>query len=191
MKQITGGDQITARHMRQDNFTFKPQCTLIVDANNAPSIRGIDEAFRRRMCVIPFNVTITEDQVDPDLPDKLLAEGPAIMRWIIEGALKWNESGLCIPACVEAATKDYLDQEDTFGAFLGEHFKDDPNGMVLNAQLHAMFNNHMESLGSPRWGAASISKEMKKRGYASFKSGASRGFRGISTKKSPQLAAVP
>ena len=190
LKQITGGDQITARHMRQDNFTFKPQCTLIVDANNVPSIRGIDEAFRRRMCVIPFNVTITEDQVDPDLPDKLLAEGPAITRWIIEGAVKWNESGLCIPTCVDDATKDYLDQEDTFGAFLSEFFEDDTNGFVLNAQLHTLFNNHMENLGSPRWGAASISKEMKKRGYASFKSGASRGFRGISVKKCPQLAAV-
>ncbi len=190
LKQITGGDQITARHMRQDNFTFKPQCTLIVDANNAPSIRGIDEAFRRRMCVIPFNVTITEDQVDPDLPDKLLAEGPAITRWIIEGAVKWSESGLCIPTCVDDATRDYLDQEDTFGAFLSEFFESDPNGSVLNAQLHSIFNNYMESLGSPKWGAASISKEMKKRGYPPFKSGASRGFRGISTKENPQLAAV-
>lgn len=190
LKQITGGDQITARHMRQDNFTFKPQCTLIVDANNAPSIRGIDEAFRRRMCVIPFNVTITKDQVDPDLSDKLLAEGPAITRWIIEGAVKWNESGLCIPSFVDDATKDYLDQEDTFGAFLCQYFEDDPNGSVLNAQLHATFNNHMENLGSSRWGTASIGKEMIKRGYVPFKSGASRGFRGISTKKSPQLAAV-
>ncbi|MDV4168231.1 phage/plasmid primase, P4 family [Rhodovulum sp. FJ3] len=191
LKQITGGDQITARLMRQDNFTFKPQCTLIVDANNAPSIRGIDEAFRRRMCVIPFNVTITEQQVDPDLPDKLLAEGPAITRWIIEGAAKWNKDGLCIPPCVKAATADYLDQEDTFGAFLNEHFEDDPNGVVLNAELHQKFKNYMESLGLPPWGAASISKEMKKRGYESFKSGSSRGFRGISARKSSQLAVLP
>ena len=120
----------------------------------------------------------------------MLAEGPAITRWIIEGAVKWNESGLCIPTCVEAATKDYLDQEDTFGAFLGDHFEDDSNGFALNAELHTMFNCHMDSLGAPRWGAASISKEMIKRGYVTFKSGGSRGFRRISIKKNPHLAAV-
>ncbi len=191
LKQITGGDQITARLMRQDNFTFRPQCTLIVDANNAPSIRGIDEAFRRRMCVIPFNVTITGQQVDPDLPDKLLAEGPVITRWIIEGAEKWYKDGLCIPPCVETATKDYLDQEDTFGAFLNEYFEDDPSGSVFNTALQTLFHDHMDSLGAPRWSANAIGKEMKKRGYVTFKSGSSRGFRGLAARTNSQSAMLP
>ena len=190
LKQITGGDQITARYMRQYNFTFRPQCTLIVDANNAPSVRGIDEAFRRRMCVIPFDVTITEDQVDPDLPEKLLQEGPAILRWIIEGAVKWHESGLAIPSRIAQATQDYLDQEDTFGAFLSECFEVAPTGRIQNAQLHHAFGSYMAAQGASPWGAATISKEMRKRGFRPYKSGNMRGFRGLSVKKNTVLAVV-
>lgn len=182
LKQITGGDRITARHMRQDNFTFTPQCTLIVDANNSPSIRGIDEAFRRRMCVIPFETTIAREDVDPDLPDKLQREGPAILQWIIRGAVKWNESGLCIPKRVEMVTQEYLDAEDTFGAFLNEHFDENPNGCVTNEDLRARFQRHMQALGHAVWSPNSISKEMQKRGYKPYKSGKVRGFRGLEPK---------
>ena len=190
LKQITGGDQITARYMRQDNFTFRPQCTLIVDANNAPSVRGIDEAFRRRMCVIPFDVTISSDQVDPDLPEKLLQEGPAILRWVIDGAVKWHESGLAIPSRIVQAAQDYLDQEDTFGAFLSECFDNDATGRIQNAQLHHAFSSYMEGQGASPWGAATISKEMRKRGFTPYKSGNMRGFRGLSVKKNTVLAVV-
>lgn len=190
LKQITGGDQITARYMRQDNFTFRPQCTLIVDANNAPSVRGIDEAFRRRMCVIPFDVTIPPEKVDPDLPDKLLREGPAILRWLIDGAVKWHESGLKIPSRIEKATNEYLDQEDTFGAFINECFDTDPTKWVHNAQIRQAFSSYMAGQGASGWGSASLSKEMRKRGFEPHKSGNMRGFRGLSLKKNTMSPVV-
>jgi len=179
LKQITGGDRMTARFMRQDNFTFTPQCTLIVDANNAPSVRGIDEAFRRRMCVIPFDVTITKDQVDPDLPSRLMLEAPEILRWIIEGAVKWYANGLKMPSRISEATEEYLNGEDTFGAFLSEYFVADSGGMVTNIEIQNQFGLYMGSLGLSTWTATSISKEMSKRGYKSFRSNSKRGFRGL------------
>lgn len=179
LKQITGGDRVTARFMRQDNFTFTPQCTLIVDANNAPSVRGIDEAFRRRMCVIPFDVTITKDQVDPDLSSKLMQEAPEILRWIIEGAVKWCANGLNMPACVLQATEEYLSGEDTFGAFLSEYFVADADGMVTNREIQRLFVSYTTAVGLTSWTATSISKEMCKRGYKPFRSDSKRGFRGL------------
>lgn len=185
LKQITGGDRMTARFMRQDNFTFTPQCTLIVDANNAPSVRGIDEAFRRRMCVIPFDVTITKDQVDPDLPAKLMCEAPEILRWIIEGAVKWCSNGLNLPTRVLQATEEYLNGEDTFGAFLTEYFVTNIDGMVTNKEIQSHFETHMGALRLPTWTATSISKEMCKRGYKPCRSDSKRGFRGLSL-RNPQ-----
>ena len=184
LKQITGGDRMTARFMRQDNFTFTPQCTLIVDANNAPSVRGIDEAFRRRMCVIPFDVTITKDQVDPDLSTKLMQEAPEILRWIIEGAVKWCANGLNMPARVLDATEEYLNGEDTFGAFLSEYFVADSHGMVTNIEIQSLFMPYMLALGLSTWTATSISKEMCKRGYKPFRSNSKRGFRGLRLRNS-------
>lgn len=179
IKQITGGDKITARRMRQDNFTFIPKCTLIVDANHAPTIKGVDEAIRRRMCVIPFNVTIRKEDVDPDLFDKLMREAPAILRWIIEGAVKWYHFGLTIPDAVRIASEDYIESEDIFGTFLEDHSVDDPAGRVSNSKLYGTFNQFIEAMGQHAWTNNAVSKEMKKRGYETYKSGSERGFKGL------------
>ena len=66
--------------MRQDFFEFDPQFKLMVIGNNKPSLRGVDEAIRRRLHLIPFTVTIPPNERDPELPEKLQAEGPAILR---------------------------------------------------------------------------------------------------------------
>jgi putative DNA primase/helicase len=54
LKSLTGGDPITARFMRQDFFTYEPQFTLWVAGNHKPSFRGVDEAIRRRVLLVPF-----------------------------------------------------------------------------------------------------------------------------------------
>ncbi len=56
VKAITGGDPVTARFMRQDNFTFSPQFKLMIAGNHAPSLRNVDEAMRRRLNILPFVV---------------------------------------------------------------------------------------------------------------------------------------
>ena len=131
------------------------------------------------MCVIPFDVTITKEQADPDLPSKLLQEAPEIFRWIIEGAVKWCENGLQMPARILQATEEYLNGEDTFGAFLSEYFVADCDGMVTNVEIQHQFGLYTGSLGLSTWTATSISKEMCKRGYKPFRSNNKRGFRGL------------
>jgi P4 family phage/plasmid primase-like protien len=58
INRMTGGDPISARFMRQDFFTYKPQFKLVIAGNNKPSLRSVDEAVRRRFNLIPFTVTI-------------------------------------------------------------------------------------------------------------------------------------
>ena len=94
INSLTGGDRLQGRFMRQDFFEFDPQFKLMVVGNNKPSLRGVDEAIRRRLHLIPFTVTIPPDERDPDLPDKLRAEWPAILRWAIDGCLAWQREGL-------------------------------------------------------------------------------------------------
>jgi len=118
IKAITGGDLITARYMRQDYFSFTPQFKLVMAGNHKPALGTVDIAIRRRMLLIPFTTTIPENEVDPQLFEKLKAEGPQILRWMLEGCIDWQISGLNPPAAVIAATDEYLAAEDAVGLFL-------------------------------------------------------------------------
>ena len=54
IKQLTGGDTISARFMRQDFFEFRPQFKLTVIGNHKPLLRNVDDAAKRRFNVVPF-----------------------------------------------------------------------------------------------------------------------------------------
>ena len=120
IKMLTGGDPITARFMRQDFFTFMPQFKLIIAGNHKPALRNVDEAIRRRFHLVPFTVTIPESERDKDLPEKLKAEWPGILRWAIEGAKEWHENGLNPPLMIREATAAYLTSEDMMKLWIEE-----------------------------------------------------------------------
>ena len=120
LKTLTGGDRLTARHMRQDFFEFEPQFTLMLAGNHKPSFRGVDEAIRRRVRLVPFTQNIPPEERDLELSAKLEVEWPAILRWCIDGCLAWQQDGLATPDCVRAASDEYLAGEDVFGQWLGE-----------------------------------------------------------------------
>jgi putative DNA primase/helicase len=79
IKAMTGGDPISARFMRQDFFTFLPLFKLFIAGNHKPGLRGVDEAMRRRLNLIPFTVTISVADRDVQLADKLKPEMPGIL----------------------------------------------------------------------------------------------------------------
>lgn len=87
IKALTGGDTVTARFMRQDFFSYMPQFKLMIAGNHKPSLRNVDEAIKRRFNLVPFAVTIPENERDPELQEKLKAEWPGILQWAIEGVL--------------------------------------------------------------------------------------------------------
>ena len=91
IKSLVGGEPITARFMRGDHFTFTPQLTLTVIGNDRPSFSAVDDAIRRRFFLLEMDRK--PDKPDPVLPDKLRAEWPGILAWMIEGALDWVVSG--------------------------------------------------------------------------------------------------
>jgi putative DNA primase/helicase len=120
IKSITGGDPITARYMRQDFFTFTPKFSLIIAGNHKPSIQTVDEAMRRRLHLVPFNVTIPKSNRDPDLPEKLDAELQGIMQWMIDGVVEYNKQGLSPPLSVLEATEGYFEDENTLEQWISD-----------------------------------------------------------------------
>ena len=123
LKVLTGGDKIAARFMRQDFFEYVPQFKLMLAGNHKPGLRSVDEAIRRRLHLIPFMVTIPPKERDPQLGERLKAEWPGILAWMIEGCLQWQRKGLAPPAAVTKATNEYLEAEDTVSAWIDEACK--------------------------------------------------------------------
>jgi putative DNA primase/helicase len=147
LKKLTGSDRLQGRYMRQDFFEFDPQFKLVIVGNNKPSLRGVDEAIRRRLHLIPFTVTIPEPERDLDLPEKLKAEWPAILRWAVDGCLEWQRQGLTPPKTVRDATDHYLASEDTFALWLDACITPDVNAWESSADLWGSWKRWAENAG--------------------------------------------
>jgi putative DNA primase/helicase len=120
VKNLTGGDRLSGRRMREDPWEFNPSHTLIMFSNHRPTISGRDEGIWRRVRLVPWEVTIPEDERDDDLATKLQAEAPGILRWVVAGAVKYVAEGLTPPPAVRGATDRYRAEEDTIGRFIAD-----------------------------------------------------------------------
>ncbi len=180
IKQITGGDMIAARFVRQDFFTFKPTFKICIVGNHKPSLRTIDEAIRRRFHLIPFRIIIPKGERDKKLTEKLKAEWPGILAWAVQGCLEWRKVGLSPPKAVREATDDYLAAEDSFATWLEEctepasdwHFE-------KSADLFASWKAWAERAGEHPGSRKRFADTLQARGYATKHTKTARGFEGI------------
>lgn len=164
LKALTGGDPLTARLMRRDFFTFQPQCKLILAGNHKPNLRHVDEALRRRLCLVPFTQTIPAHERDKDLPEKLWAEARGILKWAIDGCLAWQERGLAPPPAVMEATDAYLEDEDIFLQWLDAHVERDPKAFTPVAELRASYQSWAENMGERFLGVKRFSQALEDHG---------------------------
>jgi len=121
LKELTGGGAVAARFTHKDFFQFKPQFKVTFVGNHQPRIVNVDEAMRRRLILVPFTQTPT--RADATLKERLVPEYPGILAWAIEGEnLRRAMGGLAalIPGAATAATTTYLDEQDTFKAWVIE-----------------------------------------------------------------------
>lgn len=121
VKQLTGGDALTARFMRQDHFTFIPTHKLWLMGNHQPSVTSGGHSFWRRLRIVPFLNTVPEAKRVDDLQGVLSKDhGSAILSWIIAGAAAYFEGGLREPESVTTATDQYAKEQDTVARFVAE-----------------------------------------------------------------------
>jgi putative DNA primase/helicase len=120
IKELTGGDVITARFLRQEFFDFTPQFKLWLYGNHKPVISGTDDGIWRRVRLLPFTITIPDSEKDTDLPAKLLTEADGIMAWAARGCLDWRHGGRLTAESVTQATANYRNSMDAIGQFIEE-----------------------------------------------------------------------
>lgn len=117
VKNLTGGDRITARRMREDPWEFDPTHSIWIQTNHLPEIDGRDRGIWSRIRVVKWEAVFEGEDADPDLDAKLRREAPGILRWLVEGCLDWQAEGLDEPEAVVRETLDYRRSEDTLARF--------------------------------------------------------------------------
>ena len=120
IKQITGENELTARFLYGEYFSFKPTFKIFMATNHKPKIKGADNGIWRRIKLIPFTVTIPPEQRDKNLTEKLLAENSGILNWLLKGYALWRKEGLTEPAAIKEANDEYRFDMDSIQAFINE-----------------------------------------------------------------------
>lgn len=181
IKSMTGGDRIKARFVHKDNFEYQPQFKIIIVGNHRPTLHNVDDAMRRRLNVVPFVRKPTNP--DPLLGEKLMAEAPGILRWMIEGCLDWQQNGLIRPAAVTAETADYFSEQDLFRQWLDDECDAEPGNNYKSETAASLFNSWKayasaanEPVGTKKAFADRMTRACFKRGRGT---GGTRLFEGV------------
>lgn len=181
IKQMTGGDRITARFLYEDEFEFTPQFKIWMATNHKPFIRGTDDGIWRRMAIVPFAVQIPENKVDRKLAHKLRREINAILHWAVEGYLMWQKDGLQEPQIIKNQRQDYRAEMDVVEGFIEECCDLKGNAstkgaVIFQAYKDWAFTNNQYMMSSTKFG-----RELSKK-FTSFRSNGTY-YKGIEVKK--------
>lgn len=161
IKQVTGGDVVAARFMRQDFFEYRPQFKLTIIGNHKPVLRNVDDAARRRFNIVPFS--FKPDRRDLQLETKLKAEWPGILRWMIEGCLDWQQHGLIRPQAVKEATAEYFEGQDLMAQWLVERCEARATAEAPSSALYRDWSSWAKQQGEEPGTSKAFSAAMERR----------------------------
>jgi putative DNA primase/helicase len=179
VKELTGGDLITARHLYGDPFTFKPNFKIWLCVNHKPTIRGTDIGIWRRVQLIPFTIVIPKERQDKSLPLKLSQELPGLLAWAVAGCLEWQKNGLGVPYAVEQATIGYRDEMDLLGQFICDHCTIHKDMSVQSSTLYAAWKSWCETNGEIERSNKWLTQRMEEKGFGSKRRNNGMWFIGI------------
>lgn len=190
VKQMTGGDTLKARFLFKEHFEFKPTFKIFLAANHKPVIRGTDHAIWRRIRLIPFTVTIPEQERDPRLSDKLKAEASGILNWLLIGCAEWQESGLGVSQDVKEATEAYRDEMDTLSEFINECCLVDQQCRVTKQELYEKYEKWCSENGEEPLKKRTFGIKVTERGFQDDRLNKARFWKGIGTLERSHLELI-
>ena len=183
IKQLTGGEPITARFLYGEFFEFLPVLKIWMATNHKPTIKGTDDGIWRRIRLIPFNVTIPQNRQDPQLIAKLQDELPGILNWALKGCLAWQTERLSEPDAVANSTADYRQEQDQLGPFFDDCCAFDESSEVMTADLWTAYKTWCESSGEKPVNTKTMAAGLRSRGCQSGRDSNGRLWKGLALKK--------
>ena len=178
VKQITGGDKVSARFLNQNDFEYTPQFKIFMATNHKPYIRGRDEGIWRRMVVIPFDLHIEKKDIDYDLEKRMFEELPAILQWFIDGYIKYQREGLKEPECIAEQRDEYRTEMDSITAFIEDTCIVSENSRVGASHLYKAYVKWQKENNQYQMSNTKFGMEMSQR-FKKIKSNGRNTYLGI------------
>lgn len=164
VKQLTGGDKVTARFLYGKDFEFRPEFKILMATNYKPVIKGTDQGIWRRVKLVPFNLQLPDEKKDKRLPDKLRGEYPGILNWAIAGAMGWYREGLPPCQAVDEAVQEYRSEMDRIQQFVDDCLSASDGSSLRASSLYHCYRSWCQEQGDRfPCGAPKFFGEMKKR----------------------------
>jgi putative DNA primase/helicase len=121
IKELTGGNEVTARFMRENEFEYLPKFKLWIAGNHKPDIISFDRSWSRRLRLIPFEHVVPEEQADEELKVRLATEqAPGVLAQMVRYCVKWQQDGMREGAAMRLALAQYREESDAVRRFLDE-----------------------------------------------------------------------
>ncbi|WP_432745472.1 phage/plasmid primase, P4 family [Methylobacter sp. G7] len=185
VKSLVSGDTMTARKLHCDPFQFTPQFKLMMLGNHKPIIKGNDHGIWRRVRLIPFKRTFKPEERDAGLSDKLKAEAPHILAWMVEGCLDWQQRGLKdTPKTIEQATGTYQVEQDLIGNWLSECCDLSPMNEASSSDIYTNYKNWCIENGLRPNSNIALGRRLGERGFNSRRSNGASLWSGLTVSNS-------
>ena len=192
LKQLTGMGTLQARFLHREYFEFDPTFKIFIDGNHKPEIRGTENAIWNRTKLIPFSVSIPENEIDKTLLGKLKNEAPGILAWTVRGCLDWQRQGkLGEPDSVRKATSSYRDEMDVFADFLEECCALGAGGKSTSEKLYVAYKQWCSQRKENPLSKKAFGSRLKERGLEPAKLGSGqRIWQGIALQDEEQIESL-
>jgi len=164
-KEIIGGDPMKAERKRKDPFMFEPTAKHLFAANELPSTETDDEAFYRRILLVPFPETVPAAERDKHLDDKLQAELPGVLNWALTGYDRLRQQGGFTadrtPGQTQETWQKWADSVSRFeSAALVEG-----DDAIAKSDVYAAYIEYCRQEGIPSDTQHSMTRSLKLEGY--------------------------
>jgi phage/plasmid-associated DNA primase len=129
------------RSIGKNGFDYQPIAMHIISTNQLPQLPKVDEAIKRRMMVVPFNNTVTENNVIVDFEKQLYAaNGEGLLLRAVQGYQRVLDRGgkFYVPDIVRRATDAWLRPYDGVRLFAAECVEEvaDSTARISATEMH-------------------------------------------------------
>lgn len=164
IKQLTGGEEISARALYQSAITFRPQFTLWLSCNDLPMVTDKSLFASERIKVIEFNRHFTQKEQDTHLKDELtsIEAMSGIFMWLVRGYIKYKERGLEMPDHLKQVVSKYERDNDLVLQFLETRCVRNEDSNIKAKDLYNAFKVWAKSEGAYVLSARKFNSEMER-----------------------------
>ena len=174
VKKLSGGDQVTARFLFQEEFQFYPHLKLWWAFNHPPGLNDFTHSLMRRLKLIPFEEVISGKEI---IDQSVLLgwhreELPGIFNWELAGLKKFQKEGLKDIDAVKNAVKEFKEEQDILHEFIQDccYIATDEDSLkrdivTSSSILYRKYRTWAQENNEKEMGPRKFSIEMKERGF--------------------------